>query len=101
MWNRKVEKEELEHRHKEVKQNPEQAHMKTTTENEKGNIKVCVSFLSPHNHLFLSVYLKRLTHFLYSVFSFSKRVVANKLCIKQTNREGLYICHFFLTERLQ
>ena len=49
-------KEEVSHPlHRSKDGTIEQAHGRTTTENENVNMKVCVCFLSPHNILFLFV----------------------------------------------
>ena len=52
------------------RQNPEQARVKTTTENEKDTVKVCVSSLSFHGGLFLSAYHKAVDSFFKLSFSF-------------------------------
>ena len=66
-----------------------QARTKTTRENEEDNIKVCVCSQSSHDFLFLTVLLKRSTHF-HTIFLASRQllrgVVANKFLYYRTKR---------------
>ena len=78
------------------RQDPEHARARNIAENEKNNVKICVSLFRSATVYFPSVNLKWLSQFILCFSFFSDyRVVANKLRIKRTCWRRLCVRHFF------